>query len=80
MDGVAAGRGRGRNDRGDAQVALRRGRRADPDGAIGDPDVHRVLVGSRVHGHRLDAELVGGADHANRDFASVGDKDPLEHG
>ncbi len=80
MDGVAAGRLGRRDERRDAEVALGRGRRADADRAVGEPDVQRVLVGGRVDGDRLDAELVQGADHAHGDLAAVGDEDTVEHG
>ena len=42
--------------------------------------MQRVLVGRRVDGHGLQPELVGRADHADRDLAPVGDEDALEHG
>jgi hypothetical protein len=33
-----------------------------------------------MHGHRLDAEAVAGAQDAQGDFAAVGDEDFFEHG
>ena len=79
MDGLAAGRHRRGDDGLDVEVALCRGRRADADGAVGEAHVHRVLVGGRVHGHGLDAELVQRANDAHGDLASVGYEDPGEH-
>ena len=79
MDCLAAG-GDCRGDHArDAEVALRRRRRPDAHRVVGEPDVHRVAVGSRVHGDRLDPELVRRADHANGDLAPVGDEDAREH-
>jgi hypothetical protein len=40
----------GRDDRGEVQVALRRGRRADADGLVGHADMHGVGVGGGVDG------------------------------
>ena len=58
MHRLAAGRRRGRDDRGDAEVALRGGRRADAHRAVGETHVQRVLVGGRVDRDRFDPELV----------------------
>ena len=58
MDRLAARRLRGGDDRGNVEVALRRRRRSDTDGAVGQADVQRVLVGRRVDGDGLDPELV----------------------
>jgi len=41
--------------------------------------VEGVLVGGRVHGDRLDAELVQRADDAHGDLAAVGYEDAIEH-
>jgi len=30
-------------------------------------------------GHRLDAQLAAGADHAQRNFAAIGNKNAFEH-
>ena len=62
------------------QVALRRRCGADPDRLVGQADVERVGVGRRVHGDRLDAELVDRADHADGDLAPVRYEDTAEHG
>jgi hypothetical protein len=42
--------------------------------------MHRVLVGGRVDGDRLDAHLARRPDDAQRDLAAIGDQDLLEHG
>ena len=41
--------------------------------------MHRVGVGGRMHGDRRDAELLRGAQDAQRDFAAIGDEDFVEH-
>ena len=79
MHRLAAGRLGRRDERRDAEVALGRGRRPDPHGAIGEPHVERVLVGGRVDGDGLDAELVQRPDHADGDLAAVRDEDSVEH-
>jgi pyruvate carboxylase len=56
-----------------------RARRADTDVLVGKPDVQRVLVGLRVDGDRLDAELAARMDDAQRDFAAIRDQNLLEH-
>ena len=39
-----------------------------------------MAIGLAVHGHRGDAEIPAGADHPDRDLATVGDQDLGEHG
>ena len=41
--------------------------------------MHGVGVGGRMHRDRLDAELLAGAQHAQRDLAAIGDQDLGEH-
>ena len=48
MDGVRAGDLASRHDRRNVKIAVARGRRADADALVGELDVHRVLVGSRI--------------------------------
>ncbi len=62
----------------DAQVALGRRRRPEPDGDVGEADMHRTRVGVRVHGDRLHAHLVTGADDPDRDLPAVGDQHTTE--
>jgi len=42
--------------------------------------MQRLRVDVGVDGDRADAHLVGGAQDAHRDFASVGDEDLAKHG
>ena len=79
MDGVGAGDLAGGDDLVDVEIGVARRRRADADAFVGEPDMHGVGVGGRMHHHRLDAELLGGAQHAKGDLAAVGDQDFLEH-
>ena len=67
------------DDRCHVEVAGVGGGRADLHRTVGQLDVQRVGVGSRVDGDRLDVELVERADHAHRDLATVGDEHALEH-
>src|SRR5919108_4758406 len=79
MDRLAAGRRRGGDQRRDPEVALVRGRRADADRPVGEPDVERILVGGRVDGYRLHVRLVQRSDHAHGHFTAVRDQHPVEH-
>ena len=76
MHRFAAGRRRRGDQRRDPEVALHRRRRADAQRPVGHADERRVLVGRRVDGDRLAAELVQRTDHAHRDLAAVRDEDP----
>ncbi len=79
VDGVGAGDlGRGDDGR-DVEVALRRRRRPDADGLVGEADGECVAVGRGVHRDGLDPHLAAGADDAERDLAAVGDEDFLDH-
>ena len=79
MHRLAAGRLGGGDDRGDAEVALADGRRADPHGAVCELDVQRLGVGRRVDRDGFDAELVEGTDYADGDLAAIRNEDALEH-
>ena len=70
---LAAGRLGGCDHVRDPEVALRRRRRADADGAVREPDVQRVAVGGGVDGDRFGAELVDRADHPDGDLAAIRD-------
>ena len=61
------------------EVAFCRIGGANAVGEVGELNVQGVLVGVRVDGDRLDAELLTGTDDANGDFAAIGDEDSLEH-
>ena len=63
----------GCDDRGDREVGLGRGGRADTDGFVGHAHMHRVAVGGGMHRDGLDAHLAGRADDAQRDLSPVGD-------
>src|SRR5215211_7953956 len=65
----------------DVQVALRRRSRAYKVRLVGEAAVHRALVGLRVDGDALYAELAAGPDDANRYLSAVGDQELREiHG
>ena len=71
MDGVGARELRGGDDRGDVQVAARRGRRTDADGLVGQLVVQGVPVGGGVDGDAAHPQLAAGPDHAQGDLAPV---------
>ena len=79
MDCVGAGDLAGGEQRGDVEIGVARRRRADADALVGELDVHRLLVGGRIDRDRGDAEFLGRAQDAQRDFAAVGDQDLVEH-
>ena len=79
MNRVGAGDFASGDDLVDVEIGVPRRRRADADAFVREPDMHRIGVGSRMHRHRADAELLGGAQHTQRDFASVGNQDLVEH-
>lgn len=76
MHGTRTGRGGGRDDRIDVEIALAGGRRAQPHGDVGERDMRGVPVGIAVDRDGADAEAAQGADDAAGDLAAVGD----EHG
>ena len=63
----------------DVEIAVAGGRRADADALVGEPHMHGVRVGGGMDRDRGDAELLGGAQDAQGDFAPVGDEDLVEH-
>ena len=79
MDRVGAGDLARGEQGGDVEIGIARRRRADADAFVGELDVHRLLVGGRIDRDRGDAELLGRAQHPERDFAAVGDQDLVEH-
>src|SRR5439155_13622198 len=79
VNGLAAGGGRRRDQRRDAEIALGRLRRPDADGPVREPHVERVVVGGRVDGDGLDVQLVQRANDAHGDLASIRDENALEH-
>ncbi len=79
MHGIGAGDLAGGQQRGDVEIAVLRRRRADADALVGKAHMHGVGVGGGMHGDRRDAELLAGAQHAQRDFAAIGYEDFVEH-
>jgi len=61
------------------QIGLGGGRGADVHGLVGHLDGQAVGVGVGIDDHGLDAQAAAGLDHADRDFAPVGDQQLLEH-
>ena len=80
MDGLGV-RDFGRGDQGwHVEVALDRRRTTDADRLIGHGDVLQVAIHRGMHGDRLDAQGVAGAQDAQRNLATVGDDDFIQHG
>ncbi len=64
----------------DVEVAVGGFGRADADRFVREAHVLEVTIGGGVHRHGLDAELAAGAQDAQRDLATVGDEDLVQHG
>ena len=79
MHRIGAGDLAGGEQRRDVEIAVARRRRADAHALVGEPHVHGVGVGGRMHGDGLDAELLAGAQHPQRDLAAIGDQDFFKH-
>ena len=79
MHRIRAGDLAGGQQRRNVEVAVAGGGRADADALVGEPHMHGVLVGGRVHGDRRYAQLLARAQHAQRDFTAVCDQDLVEH-
>jgi hypothetical protein len=75
MDRVAARAFRYFDDPRGVEVALARRRGSDRVRRVGGADVQRVAVDIAVNRGRADAEIVAGADDAERDLAAIGDED-----
>ena len=79
MDRVGTGDLAGGDDLVDVEIAVAGGRRADAHAFVGEPHMHGVGIGGRVDRDGLDAELLAGAQHPQRDLAAVGDEDLVKH-
>ena len=79
MHRLGPARSAGGDDVVDDQVALRRRRRPDRDGAVGHFHVQRVAVGVRIDGDRLDPQPASGLDDPTRDLAAIGNQYSFEH-
>src|SRR5262245_65924165 len=80
MDGVGAGDFAGCEQRRNIEIAVARGRWADANALVGEPNVHGVIVGGRVHRYGGNAKLLAGAQDAQRNLSAIGDQDLFEHG
>ena len=65
---------RRRDDRWNVQIALRAGRRPDAHAFVCQLNVQAVFIGFGMHGNGGNAHLAAGAQYAQSNFASVGDK------
>src|SRR5262249_46298703 len=69
----------GRNDRRNVEIAVARRWRADADALVGEAHMHRIGIGSGMHGHGGDAELAAGPQHPKGDLPAIGYQDLVEH-
>src|ERR1700761_445778 len=69
----------GRKQRRNVQVAVFRRRRSDTDTLVGETHMHGVLVRCRMDRDRLDAQLLTRAQDPQRDLASIGNENLVEH-
>ncbi len=79
MDRLHIGNLRRRNHRRHIQIAVRRARRPNADRLIGKAHMQRVAIGLAVHGNRANAQLPARVQHAQRDFASIGNQYLTKH-
>src|SRR5262245_15196119 len=79
MHGVGAGDFAGGDNRGNIEIAVLGRRRADAHALIGEPNMHGVGVGRRVHRNGGDAKLLASAFDSEGDLSPVGDQDLVEH-
>src|SRR5207302_8370349 len=63
----------------DFEIAFRAGRRADANGFVCKLNVQRIHVGFRINRERSNAELLAGANHAQRDLTAISNYDFFEH-
>ena len=78
VDRVGTGLLGDRDDLGDVEVRLRRGRAAEGVRLVGEPDEEGVAVRVGVDRDGADAGVLAGADDADGDLAAVGDEDLLQ--
>ena len=79
MNRLRARAARDVEDRITLQIALRRGRRSDAHGLVGELNVHGVRIGFRTDRHRANAEAARRPDDTNGDLAAIGNEDLVEH-
>ena len=79
MDGIGAGDLAGGEQRRNVKIAVARRRRPDADALVGEAHMHGVGIRRGMDRHGGDAEFLGGAQHAERDLAAIGDQDLVEH-
>src|SRR5690606_8052432 len=79
MHSHSVGNLHGADDGWNVQVTFRRRVRADTDGLVRQAHVFQIAVDLGVDSDCLDAHLAAGAQYAQRNFASVGDKNFFKH-
>ena len=79
MHRLRPGHVRSGEDGGHVEVAVLGRGGADADAFIGQPHVHRLRIGGRVHGDGMDAHVPACPNDPQCDLAAVGDQDLVEH-
>ena len=79
MDGTGIGDFGGRNQRRYVEITLRRSRRTNAHGFVCQFHVFGFDIRLGMRGDGADAQLAAGTQHAQGDFAPVGNQDFLEH-
>jgi hypothetical protein len=79
MDRIAVRRQCRRDELVDTEVRVSRSGRSNLDRAIGETHVHRVLVGGRIDGDRLNTEFATGPNNPDGDLAPVCDEAATQH-
>ena len=79
MYGVGAGLACRVEDRIDIEIGLRRFRRPDPHGLVGQPDMQCLRIRIRVDGHGCDPHAPRRPHDAAGDLAAIGDEELADH-
>ena len=79
MDGVGARDLSRRDQPGDVEIAVARGRASDAYVVVGKPDVQRLPVRLGVDGDRPKSQFFARADHPQGDLPAVRNEDLCEH-
>jgi hypothetical protein len=79
MNRISAGGASGINNFVDHQVRLARREAYNPHGMVCLSHVQRTDVRIRIDSDGFDTHALAGADHPERYFAAIGDKDTCKH-
>ena len=80
VNGIGVRHGRCGEDSRNVQVTGMGGRRPNADALIGETHMHRIGIGFRVDGDRMDAHFTTRSVNTQSRLSSVGNENLLEHG